>query len=286
MAGEAEDNVVVEQKPIPKEVVNQTPNQVPADDANKKPVAEPTAEQKAAADKLAADQKAKDDAAAAEAAKADDDDDGVDPDAWKAQYIQFEDATAQSVVNMLNEAGVGPVEANAIFEEALKNDDLSKVKWDVLEEKLGKDKAALAKIGITDYYNREYSKNVATTKTAHEVMGGEDNWKKVASWVKKAEKADPSRKAEFDELRQGLNHGGRYAKQAALDLKALYEGDKGNSGLGSSKIIQGDNPPKGGLEPMTRKAYTDELRKHGDRIDPTLYAELRARRKAGMAAGI
>lgn len=283
MAGEAEENVVTpEVKPVPKEATNVTPSPVPAAPPNVDP--DKVAADKAAADKVIADKAAADAAAAQAAKEAEQEEDTPNPDQWKEQYIQFDDPTAQSVVNMLNEAGMSPVEANAIFEDALKHDDLSKVKWDVLEARLGKDKANLAKIGITDYYNREYSKNTATTKMAHEVMGGEENWKTVANWVKRAEKADPSRKAEFDELRQGLNHGGRYAKQAAADLRKLFEADPKNSGLGNSKIISGDAPPKGGLQPMSRAEYTAELSKHGDRIKPELYAELRERRRLGMAA--
>lgn len=280
MAGEAEENIVLE---VPKDAaVNNNPSPAPKPDDNVKPPAkepELTPEQVAAAAAKAAEETAKN-------KPTEDDDDDVDPDAWKEQYIQFEDPTAQSVVNMLTEAGVSPVEANSIFEEALQHDDLSKVKWDVLEARLGKDKANLARVGITDYYNREYSKNVATTNMTYETMGGKENWDKVAKWVKSTEKSDGSRKAEFDELRNGLNMGGRYAKQAAADLKTLYEADTKNSGLGASKIIKGDTPPKGGIEPISRADYVAGLKKLGDRGNPQAIAELRSRRRAGMAAGI
>lgn len=276
--GEGEANIIV---PVDKGV-NNTPNAVPKDDANKKPPVQETDEDKAK--RVEAEAAAK----KAEEAKAAEQDPDKDADGnWKEAYIELPDPAAQSVINLLNEAGVKPVEANSFFADAFKNDDPSLIKWDLIEARLGKDKANLAKIGVMDYYNREYSKNVATTKVVKEVVGGDEAWGKVAKWVKAAEIADPSRKAEFDELRKGIDMGGRYAKQAAADLKALYEAAPGNSGLGGTKVLtKGQKTDNTGLVPLSKADYVAELQKHGDNIKPAVYAQLRAQRKAGMAAGI
>ena len=283
MAGEAEENIVVE--PVHQDSgLGNTPSPAPKEEPTAKPVPVKTPEQISedakAAEALAADEAAK--AKEAETAATEDDD---QPE-WNGEYIKFEDAGAQSVVNLLEAGGIKAVEANDIFAEALATDDLSKVKWDILESRLGKDQANLAKIGITDYFNREYSKHTATNAVAYEAVGGKENWSKVAKWVQKAEKADPTRKAEFDEIRAGLNAGGKHAKTAAADLRALYEKAPGNSGLGTAKIIKGNAPGKSDNPPLSRADYLAEVRKHGDYIDPAVYAALKARRTAGMAAGI
>lgn len=216
-----------------------------------------------------------------------DDDPGVD-DTWDGTYVSFNDESADSVVDLLKEANVGGREANLIFEEAIKADDLSKVKWDVLEEKLGAAKAKLAKIAITDYYNRVYSKNVATTKAVHEAVGGPDNWQKIAKWVRTTESKDPSRAAEFNEIRKGIDSGGKLATYATKELIALYEADTKNKGLGTKKVTRGDNASDTGQHgaPLSKAEYNAAIKKaYASKASPGDIAALRARRQAGMKAG-
>ncbi len=215
-----------------------------------------------------------------------DDADGKD---WTGEYITFGDAAADSVVDLLKEAGVGAREANLIFQEAVEADDLSKVKWDVLEERLGAAKARLAKMAITDYHDREYKKNVATTKAAHELVGGEKNWQKVAKWAKTKQESDPAFMGVMHEIRTGINAGGKLAAFAVAELKAAYEADPRNSGLGVAKVQRGTSAPKSNPhgEPLSRKDYLAEIKKANEgRPNPQLIAQLQARRQAGRAAGI
>jgi hypothetical protein len=110
----------------------------------------------------------------------------------------------------------------------------------------------------------------------------------VAAWVRKTEAADPRQKAVFDEIRKGIDAGGRLAEYAFQDLKKLYEGAAGNSGLGVQKIVQG-NATGGTVEggPLTRAQYVTELKAAYDRgaRGPEIEA-IRARRRQGQAAGI
>ena len=210
-----------------------------------------------------------------------------DDESWKNQYIQFEDEAGQSVVNLLNEAGVKPIEANTFFAEAVATGDFTKIRWDLIEARLGKDKAALARIGITHHYETIWKRNDETKAKGYEVVGGEENWNKVASWVKKTERADPRRKAEFDEIRKGIDAGGRLAEYAFADLKRMYEGDTGNSGLGVSKITTGNSNAEVQGGPLTRAQYVAELKAANDRNARGPEIEgIRARRRAGMQAGI
>lgn len=208
-------------------------------------------------------------------------------DAWKKDYIKFEDEAGQSVVNLLNEAGVKPVEANAFFEEAIKSGDFTKIKWDLIEARLGKDKAALARIGITHHYNTIYKRNEDTRAKGYEVVGGEENWKKVATWVKSTEKADPKQKAVFDEIRKGIDAGGRLAEYAFADLRKMYEADSKNSGLGTNKIVQGDLQPARVEGALTKAAYLKEIKDaHARNATHAEINDIRARRTAGIQAGM
>jgi len=239
--------------------------------------------------KLEAENKAKAEAArkAEEEAKNKVGEEDEDTPEWDGEYVKLNDPAAESAINLLKEAGVSAKEANLIFAEAIAANDMSKVHWDVLEQKLGKDKARLAKIGIEDYYNRVYSENVKTTEKAYEAVGGEENWQKIAKWVKQTEKADPKRKAEFDEIRKGIDVGGRIALLAVQDLKALYEKHPGNNGLGVGKLTQGDRTVNDSANsPLGRTDYLKAVKEAEAKGDKQAVAALRQRRQAGMAAGL
>jgi hypothetical protein len=208
-------------------------------------------------------------------------------DKWKQEYIKMDDPVANSVIDLLKESQVSVVEANAIFEKALASGDIKDINWDVLRARLGDAKFTLAKAGIETYYNGKHKANMESVAAAHEVMGGPENWQTVAAWVRAQEKSNPARKAEFDEIRKGLDAGGRLAKYAAQDLRKLYESDKNNNGLGVSKIVQGTSSAPTGLAPLNRAEYLKEMKAANDRnAKPAEIAALRARRQAGMQAGL
>lgn len=210
-------------------------------------------------------------------------------ESWKEQYLEFEDDAGKSVVNLLKAAGVKPVEANAFFAEALKANDINKVRWDLIEARLGKDQAALARIGINDHYNRVYKRNEETRDAGYAAVGGEANWKKVANWVKSRESADPKTKVAFDEIRKGIDAGGKLAGYAFAELVSLYEADKNNSGLGVKKVVQGgkqNSEVVGG--PIGKADYLTEMKKlhESGKATQAAVSALRERRRAGIASGI
>lgn len=246
----------------------------------------PTAEEKAAE----AAAKAKE--AEAPAAKQPDDKeepaDATDPADDKIEYLELKDPTGNAVIELLKEAGVKAVEANLIFEEAYKTGDPTKIKWDVLKSRLGDAKFVLAQQGIDAFYNNTYKKNQEATATAYEIVGGEDNWKKVTAWVKRTEAANPKMKADFDEIRTGIDAGGRLLKHAVADLKAMYEADAKNNGLGVGKVVKGSSVP-GPLAgtALSRGDYLTAMKEAMDkRASPTVIANLRARRAAGRQQGL
>lgn len=264
----------------------------PEDKGVSKPVVEHTPEEKEAAEKAAAAELLKKQGLADEEEEDGDKPDEEDTDKpaeWDGEYTKFDDESADSVVDLLKEAGVGGREAQLIFAKALETDNVDDVKWDVIKEKLGPAKAKLAEVAIRDYYSRVYSKHVATTNAAYEAVGGKENWEKVAKWSRTAQARDPSLKGQFDEIRAGINHGGKLAAFAVSELKALYEADTKNKGLGNSKVTRGDSGVDEGANgaPMSKREYHAAIKKaHADRASPAEIASIRARRQAGAKRGI
>jgi len=99
-------NTVPEKKPEPK-----TADQIAAD-------------KKVADEKVLADAKVIADAKAAEDAKV--------KEGWQKEYVKVENPDAQAAIDLMNEAGVSPIEANAIFEKAIKSKDLNDIDWATL----------------------------------------------------------------------------------------------------------------------------------------------------------
>ena len=261
--------------------VNQAPPKVEDHGDGQLPLSAEAKEAEAAAKKIA-DDKAIADAAEAkrvadEAAAKDD-----------GEYVSFEDPSGQAVINLLKEAKVSRAEADAIFKEGIVGKDPSKINWQLLEEKLGKDKAALAKVGIEQFYQNQIVKTDETVAAVHKTVGGKENWEVLRTWVAKVEVADPTQKTKFDDIRRGIAAGGYLAELAAKDLKAQYDADPTTNGLGTAKVLSGDKPADTSQgTPLTRGEYyklRQEYEKRGAK--QAELSALFARRRAGQAAGI
>ncbi|AGC35968.1 head scaffolding protein [Rhizobium phage RHEph08] len=242
---------------------------------------EKEAADKAAADKAEADKKAAEDEAAKKLAA---------DDAWKEEWLTTGNEHADAAIEIMKAAGVTPVEGNVVFEEAIRSGDLNKVKWDVLEARIGKAQAALVKTGITQYYNTEYQEQQETVNYAYKEVGGEQGWNKIVLWAQAAEKTDKAFAKDLAGYRKALDVGG-FAGKAAIDaLKAAYEAAPGNSSLGGKPLERGGSTPQNHdaqSQPLGRVGYFQELEKAGgDRAPKAVKDSLWARRQAGIAAGI
>lgn len=203
-----------------------------------------------------------------------------------AEWVKLEDPSGQAAIDLLKEGGVTPAEAELIFGDAMQTGDMSKVKWDVLESRLGKAKAHLVKTGVIDYNDRVAKATRETTAKVFDIVGGKENWTKVADWVAKVKKADPSSKAKFDSIQAGLDAGGYTAELVAKELRAMYEADPTNNGLGTDKIVHGNKPDATAGGPIDKKTYQTEIKKAYAEGDQKLINSLRARRLAGQKAGL
>lgn len=233
--------------------------------------------------------KEKADAEAAEAAKkaAEKNDDG----SWKEQWVTTGNVHADAAVDMMKEAGMSPVEGNAVFAKAIESGNLNDVDWEVLEARLGKTKALLVRTGVENYYSQEYSEQMAVKEYAFKEVGGEAGWNKVQTWAKAQETADPAFAKQLNEWRQALAVGG-FAARAAVDAaKAAYEGAPGNSTLnkGGRPLERGNstNQPAVEGEPLSRSAYYEAMeRAGGDRSPEHVKRSLQARRAKGREMGM
>lgn len=275
-----------------------TGNKVPPAPSNKPPMPSETGPEPKIKDPVNPDAnktdetKAKEaEAAAALEAEAAKPDDVIEDNSWQDEYVEIDDPSASAAINMLKEAEVTPVEANAIFEKAIQSGKVEDVDWATLTLKVGKDKAHLIKAGITDYFERTVANNVATTKAVYEALDGESNWIKVKTWVQAQEKRDPSgtvAKA-AQNARRAIDIGGDAAVDAATRLRKLYESAPTNKGLGTKAIVSGTGTPEPVVQgaPLNRTDYLKALNEvHSRRHNPAEIKALDARRKAGMAAGI
>jgi len=240
--------------------------------------------------KEAADKAAAEAATLAEAARIQKDAEDAkakEREGWQKEYIKVENEHAQAAINLMNEAGVSPIEANAIFAKSIETKNLSDIDWPTLEAKIGKDKTALVKAGVTQFFNEHVSVQEAATQAAFEIVGGKENWDKVKNWAQVREKADPVYAKKVAEYRKAIDVGGFSAKAAVTALKADYEGDPKNGGLGQGTLTVGGNKPTIYGEPLSRMDYAKEkmaAHKRGAKL-PELQA-IDARRRAGMAQGI
>lgn len=240
---------------------------------------------KKAADEAAAKAKEEESAAATE-----EDGDKDDDQSWKEEWISTGNEDADAAIEIMKEAGVKPVEGNEIFKDALETGDLSKVRWDLLEARVGAAKARLVRTGVESYYNNELSEQIKIQDETYDKVGGKDNWTKVQKWAEAQSKKDPAFAKERAEWNKALKLGG-FAARAAIDaVIGKYEADAKNSGLNNSKPERGTAKPGAPAvagKPLSRAQYFDELEAAGgDRAPQSVKDALWARRQAGQQAGV
>lgn len=187
-------------------------------------------------------------------------------DAWHKQFIATGNEHADAAIDVMKEAGVSPIEANAVFQKAIESGDLKDIDWSMLEGKLGKSKTALVKAGVQTFFDTDYKDRLAVVNKAHEIVGSKENWDKVKTWAQTAEKTDPALKAKVDNIRKAVDIGGWVAEQALTELKTMYEAAPNNKGLGTDKIISGDKDGVKAVEggPLTREQFMKESHKLHD----------------------
>lgn len=208
------------------------------------PQAKPPVDEKAAADKAAADK-----AAADEAAK-------PDPNAPLDHAVWGDAGTdnGNAILTVLQNSGVGVDDAKALLFDAMVAGDVSKIDKAALEAKVGKANATIILTGVTNEIKGRQEAAQAIVSDLHTEVGGKENWTKVAEWATKN-----VAEADLNELRGMIDAGGRQAKLAARELKALYEKADGNSSLQHAETLPGNNPPTPTYEALSGPQYVLKL---------------------------
>ncbi len=199
-------------------------------------------------------------------------------------WPEFHDEAIKATANILKDAGLSFDEAKTLF---AKDGVLGTVDLPALEDKVGKDKAALAMMGIKDYQTRQQSFIDQTVKQVHDVFGGKDAFEKVKEWASDKAKTDQTFNADLTKYKEMFNAGGVSAKAAARDLLHAYTSAPDTSGV-TTKMINGDKTVQVSSTetPLSRLDYlklTKEAHAKGDRRE---LAKLDARRRAGIKAKI
>ena len=179
------------------------------------------------------------------------DDKPLDTDVWGDTGSE----TGNAVLQLLQNSGVPIGEAKELLFDAVvegKPENIDKAK---LEEKVGKVKAHLILTGVKAFVKDTAEKAQGIVKTIHETVGGESNWKQIASWAK--DNVDKEQLADLSEL---IDQGGVKAKLAAKELKELYEAADGNSSLDTKEVTpKGGTPKDTPFRPLSASQYAEEL---------------------------
>lgn len=263
----------------------------PAEPANTPPIKELTVEEKAAADKATADAAAAK-TLEAETAKKEADDKAVKDAAdaaaleeGKKAYATYNDSVADSVIDLLKESNVTPEESDGFFRKAVESGNMEDIDRAALEAKVGKAKANLVIVGITDYYNRISSSVKAVTEAVYSVVGSKTNFDKVAKWAREKETVEPAFKGELDSYRKMLEGTPTSAKLAADALLKAYHTDPKNSSLDVTRVDGDSRNEDSAFIPLSRADYIKGLHEANMKNDPEAVKALNARRTASIKIG-
>lgn len=209
-----------------------------------------------------------------------------DPDASEGdEWIEVGDEAADNAISVLREGGMKAAEARELFAEAMETGDPTKVDREALEKKLGKARANLVMLGVTDYMNRENARVQATVQTVHEVMEGQDNWNSVREWAKGKASKDGEFSKTVTELREALDKGGVVAKLAAQEFRRMYEADPKNSSLNEA-MVRPDGTGKDTDTGITKVEYVERLKAAHRKGDAAEIQKIERLRAIGRRQGI
>ncbi len=255
----------------------------PAEPSNSPPAKPVDAVAQAATDKVAAETKATADATAATQAAADATKAATKPEEWPS----IADQGLSSAANVMKDAGLSYTDTKAIFAKAVQSGKVEDIDITALETKIGKDKAALAMIGVKDYYARQTAATQETIKQVYTIVGGEAAYTKVKDWATQKAAADPEFAKDLDKYRSMFDAGGVTARAAAVDLLRQYNLAPNTSGV-SNRMVTGDTTVgvDKALQPLSRLDYIEQLKEAHKKGDRAAVQRLDAQRRAGIKAKI
>lgn len=244
--GKPEDKQEVKTSVVPAQVIpdgmtNQGNQGTPA--AEDKPKEEPKVDEKPKEEPKPEDKPKE------EPKKEDGDDKALDTETWGTTG----DAVGDSVLQLLQNANMSTDDAKALFADAAKELDITKVDKAKVVEKIGAAKAELVMAGLENFISRQKDQNAAVLNTLHTEAGTKEAWDQIAEWAKA--NVPESERLEYAEL---INAGGKQAKFAVSDLKARFTA-AGNTDPVDTTVTPSAAATAPTVEPLTQRAYFEKL---------------------------
>lgn len=187
--------------------------------------------------------------------KSEDEEEAEDTEEPDLEYNEYEDPALRQMVKILKGNEI-PVEVtNDIFGEAIESGDLSKVKVDLLKEKIGDEDAETVMVMANAYAGGKFAEFAEINKSAYEITGGKANYDNMKAWAQEKEKSDPEFAKEMAEIRTLVDTGSQKAIKAAVtELFDVYKSDP-NTTI-EADLTQGDSANgKSGIKPISRREH-------------------------------
>lgn len=188
-----------------------------------------------------------------------------------------------SVLGMLQDAGLSTDEAKALLFDGVQAGDASQIDMEALTAKVGKNAANIIMSGTKTFIAENAVKNTAIINDVYGAAGSKENWEAVSAWAT----TNVSESA-LEEYRPMIDKGGAAARFAVSELMASYNKDGNNSTLAAATPRAEPtsvSPPASTA--ITRAEYVAALTKaHRNGASPREIATIQANRNNGRKRGI
>lgn len=199
----------------------------------------------------------------------------------KEPYIEMSDPIGKVIIETLEAGGITAKESDDIFGEAIDTLDLSKIKRDVLVERLGEDKAAHVMAYARDYYERNLANIRTTVEAIDTILGGKSSREVIMKWANKQASVDSDVSKEVKEIFNTLEKQDPFtAKLATTRLKELYLADPKTTV--KPNMHKGDQGVKEVATYITRGDYITQLKAAHDSRNMEEVARLDSMRRYSM----
>lgn len=169
-------------------------------------------------------------------------------------YTVSGDANIDSIIGVLKDFKVERAESEAIFGDALKTQDITKIDVARLEKAVGASTAKMI-MGSLERNANDATKLAADHATSiYDMAGGKDKWEAAAKFVTET---DHFPAAEAEEINAMLAKGGRAAKSAVADIVAAYKGSTQYKEVAT--LLDVDAGTSTDTTPLSRVDYFDAV---------------------------
>ena len=188
-----------------------------------------------------------------------------------------------SVLGMLQNAGLTAEEGKALLFDGVSNGDASQIDMDALVAKVGQNAANIILSGTKTFIAENAAANQSIISDVHTTAGSKENWDTVSKWA-----VDNVPEDELAQYRPLIDKGGAAARFAVSELMTAYNKDSKNSTIStSSPRAEADSVSPPASTATTRAQYVAALEKaHRQNASQKEIAVIQANRNNGRKRGI